>query len=180
MATKYALVSEKYLRQMREASRNSHNSDTSLVADETAQNLGDSAVSVAKSDHSLQGNINPDEYLELLPKRYRSRGKILLQYLMENQIGVTSKGRVVYGDGSIGSHLIDLIKYYLHPQGIPVSRPSDSTQFGLLLQQIDVPNSALGRSLFLKHQTNGKEVRPTVPSSISTNGVPTTWKHLRA
>lgn len=87
--------------------------------------------------------------LSLLPKRLKNKGKILAHYL-KGKVNLDSNNRVIYSDNSLGSHLLDLIRYYTTSSGINISRPIDALQFGLLLKKLGVPDAALGRPITLK------------------------------
>jgi hypothetical protein len=77
---------------------------------------------------------------ELLPKNLRNRAKILLHYL-EGKVTLNEHERVQYNDGAIGSHLLDIVRYYVSP--LSKARPLDAPQFEQLITNIGVPSSAL-------------------------------------
>lgn len=110
--------------------------------------LADPQPSNAKVSSDVSSEF--EEIITLFPKNYRNRAKSLIHYL-KNHIELKN-GRVIYSDGSIGSHLLDLIKYYVFPSALKVPRPIDAAKFGILLKQLDVPNSVVGRSLVLKRE----------------------------
>lgn len=93
--------------------------------------------------------------LSLLPKRLRNKGKILLHYL-DGEINLDGSNRIIYSDNSLGSHLLDLIRYYTTSAGINIHRPVDAPQFGLLLKRLGVPDAALGRPIVLKRVVKNK------------------------
>lgn len=89
-----------------------------------------------------------------------NRGEQLLE-LIQPAIKVRD-GRVLYNDGEIGSYLTDLLKYFLSSDS--ASRPIDATKFAILLKELKVPESLLGRKLsfgakVLKHEQNKEKKR---------------------
>ena len=78
---------------------------------------------------------------ELLPKNMRSRARIVLHYLESGNVTVNDLQRIVYQNGSVGSHIIDLTRYAVSP--FMKTRPIDWPQFSALLQNMGVPSSSL-------------------------------------
>ena len=78
---------------------------------------------------------------ELLPKNMRSRARIVLHYLENGNVTVNELQRIVYQNGAVGSHIIDLTRYAVSP--FMKTRPIDWPQFHALLQNLGVPTSAL-------------------------------------
>lgn len=112
-----------------------------------------------KPDGTLQPQPQPIEFTKLtssssnlydivdvLPKRFRNKGKILAHYL-ENQITLNPQERVVYPEGQVGSHFIDLARYFISSPALKINRPPDASKFCKILKNAGVPNSALGRNL---------------------------------
>lgn len=79
---------------------------------------------------------------EFLPKSYRGRAKILLHYL-HGHIRLNEQQRVVYPNDQVGSHILDLVKYFVSP--FPSDRPLDAPKFTKLMTQAGVPSSALAK-----------------------------------
>ena len=79
---------------------------------------------------------------ELLPKRLQNKAKILLHYL-DGNVQVNDKQRIVYSDGSVGSHVLDMVRYFVSP--FVKQRPLDAPQFETLLKALGVPDSATVR-----------------------------------
>ena len=78
---------------------------------------------------------------ELLPKNMRSRARLVLHYLENGNVIVNDLQRIVYQNGSVGSHIIDLTRYAVSP--FMKTRPIDWPQFSALLQNLGVPSSSL-------------------------------------
>ena len=78
---------------------------------------------------------------ELLPKNMRSRARLVLHYLENGNVTVNDLQRVVYQNGAVGSHIIDLTRYAVSP--FMKTRPIDWPQFSALLQNLGVPSSSL-------------------------------------
>ena len=92
---------------------------------------------------------NPFESLvELLPKRYRQKATVIAHYLNGN-IQLDPNQRIIYEDGSSGSHFLDLMRYFVYPKSIKVSRPIDAVRFGLLLKSMGVPDFAIRKEISL-------------------------------
>ncbi len=49
--------------------------------------------------------------LEILPKKQRERGKILLNHLLKC-ITLTPEGRIWYPDEMVGGYLVDHVKFF--------------------------------------------------------------------
>lgn len=128
MAARYALVPENFLRTQGKAT----------------QRITAHPSNEIESDNEHQQE-QYEEIVDLFPKSYRNRAKLLVHYIGKSM--QLRNGRIVYKDGMIGSHLLDLLKYYIYPSALKTSRPSDATKFGVLLKQLDVPDSLVSRSL---------------------------------
>lgn len=85
---------------------------------------------------------NWDNVLDLLPKSYKSRGRIILHHI-EGQVKLNQQNRVVYQGGKQGSHIIDLLKYFLSP--FSKSKPIDASHFEKIMKQSGVPQSAIAK-----------------------------------
>ena len=77
---------------------------------------------------------------EFLPKGYRSRARMLLHYL-EGKVKLNAQQRVIYETGKVGSHILDLVKYFV--ANIETHRPLDAPKFQKIIAQAGVPSSAL-------------------------------------
>jgi hypothetical protein len=97
-----------------------------------------------------------NEVLESIGKRYRKKAEILIKYLSDQR---KENGRIIYEDGELGSHLVDLIKYFVYPEFLKLKRPADAVKFALLLKHKDVPESVLGRSLVLKQDVPSSSIK---------------------
>ena len=76
---------------------------------------------------------------------------MLIHYLRGN-VTIDDNQRVVYPDGTTGSHILDLIRYYVYPSTLKLSRPLDAIEFGMLLKGIGVPTASIGRDLVLNRE----------------------------
>jgi len=83
-----------------------------------------------------------ENLVELLPKQYRAKANALMHYI-DGKVSLDENQRYVHDDGTVASHLIDLIRYYVTPTTIKLPRPLDAVEFGLLLKSIDVPDFAI-------------------------------------
>lgn len=83
--------------------------------------------------------------LEMVPKSYQPKARILLTCL-QGKVKLTDQQRVIYSDG-VGSHIIDLVRYYVTPSQLKINRPEDAQKFGQLLEQHGVPSSAVNRPI---------------------------------
>lgn len=82
---------------------------------------------------------NKENIIDLLPKAYRSRARIILHYLSKH---LNADNRLIYDDGRTSSHLIDLLKYVLNPLSQYV--PDDGDKFISLMKKSGVPDSVYG------------------------------------
>lgn len=125
MARRYALVPESWLHEQ--------------VASPTAQSHEKPTTTV----YDVQKDDTLSDIADLIPKNYRSKAKTLLHYV-QRFIKLDSQQRVVYQPGNqIGSHIIDLVKYFVAP--FPTERPIDAPQFQTLIEKAGVPKSALAK-----------------------------------
>jgi len=76
-----------------------------------------------------------------LPRSYRGKAKVVFSYLVSNDVKLTKKDRIIYPDGTIGSHILDLVKYTVSP--FEMDSPKDSIKFMKYLEEIGVPELAI-------------------------------------
>jgi hypothetical protein len=82
------------------------------------------------------------EICGILPKRLQRKARSLIEYIDDN-IVVNDDQRVVYPGGEVGSHIADLIKYFVSKP--PRERPLDAPQFESLIMKAGVPSDAVIR-----------------------------------
>jgi translation initiation factor 2 beta subunit (eIF-2beta)/eIF-5 len=75
---------------------------------------------------------------DVLPKCFRSRARIILNYL-EGRIHLNGSQRVVYENSVTGSHIVDLLRYFL--SAFVKQRPKDAPMFEKLMKKAGVPDS---------------------------------------
>ena len=80
---------------------------------------------------------------KMLPKRYQTKATALLR-ILDGKLNLDANNHVIYED-ELGSHLIDLIRYFVTPTYVSVTRPFDAYKFGQLLNCYGVPMSAVAR-----------------------------------
>ena len=117
MAKRFALVPESWL----EARNAELSPKKNNVSPKTIVNLGNSQEKLPKSKNKL-GNL-----AELLPKNLKTRGRVVLHYLENGNVNVNDVQRIVYSDGAVGYHVLDLIRYAISP--FVKTRPLDWPQF---------------------------------------------------
>ena len=122
MARRFALVPESWL--------------STLQNGETKKTTNHGGVNFENVDGTKN---NLGNLVDLLPKNLQNRARMLLHYI-EN-VNVNDAQRIVYSDGSVGSHIVDLIRYAVSP--FVKTRPIDWPQFSALLESNNVPVSAL-------------------------------------
>ena len=81
----------------------------------------------------------------MLPKSYQTKGNALLTAL-DGKIEIDERCHVIYEDGT-GSHIIDLVKYFITPKHLNISRPFDARKFGDLLENFGIPKSLINRDV---------------------------------
>jgi hypothetical protein len=107
--------------------------------------------------YTLVPEVDPrNDVLGSIGKRYRKKAEQLLSYI--NDVKRTENDRIIYGDGEVGSHLVDLIKYFVYPEFLKLKRPQDAVKFALLLKEKDIPPSILGRQLSLTNNVQWKRL----------------------
>jgi hypothetical protein len=77
-----------------------------------------------------------EDIIDLLPKAFRSRAKIILHYLSSR---LQPDNRLMYSNNQASSHIIDLLLYVLNPLSKKV--PGDANEFLNLLKVSGVPES---------------------------------------
>lgn len=104
----------------------------------------------------------------LLPKKQQHKATVIVHFL-KTLLKLDTNQRVVYEDGTIGSHLLDLLRFFTSPISVTRFRPLDALKFGLLMRKAGVPDYAIGRQLVLKRKSEG--------ASFSDNKQPTEGRH---
>lgn len=106
-----------------------------------------SAISVVESNRTAENETSTkDDVINLFPKRLRSRASLLLHYVLK-YLSLDHNDRVVYEDTSPGSHIVDLIRYFIHPRTVKIDRPVDAVKFALALKAKGVPDAAFSRHI---------------------------------
>lgn len=142
MAKRLALIPEEWLNSM--PVRNKQTPDSAQQRPEITV-----AVPVAEETPKLEDIAN------MLPKRMQSRCRILLHYL-EGHLKLSPTHKVIYADGEIGSHIIDLLRYFLSQ--FVTDRPLDAPKFTAMMQSIGVPNSVLAKRINSSAATQWKKL----------------------
>lgn len=143
MAQKYTLVPTGWTHQAHQPQQNIESSPAIITEENTLPRESD--------QRREKGSSEMIKMVELFPKNIRNKAKLLLQFV-EPRIKTDSDDRVIYDDGQIGSHLLDLIRFFVLPTTMNVSRPIDASKFGIWLKIKGVPNSAVGRDLILNSE----------------------------
>jgi len=84
-----------------------------------------------------------NQFLEIIPKKMMTKGKILLSYLLP-KINLDDNNCIIYTN-KIGSPLIDLILFILSPVYLKRKMPPDIGDFAQLLIDLKIPKSAMAR-----------------------------------
>ena len=135
MAKRFALVPESWLEARNEQVNAPKTANLSDISPKTNGNLSNLTETMPKTKTNL-GNM-----AELLPKNLKTRGRVVFHYLENGNVNVNDVQRIVYSDGAVGSHVLDLIRYAISP--FVKTRPLDWPQFRKLLESLGVPESAL-------------------------------------
>lgn len=90
------------------------------------------------------------ELSNLLPKRLQNKARMLLHYL-NGHVKLNEQQRIVYSNGSVGSHIIDLVRYNISP--FVKGRPIDAPLFDRLMKSAGVPDAAL-----IKREKNHSDI----------------------
>ena len=138
MARRYALVPESWLGTLNKESVHENVEENKSLPD-TNKNVQENKPFV--NFHKEVEEKKLVHLAELLPKNMRSRARIVLHYLESGNVTVNDLQRIVYQNGSVGSHIIDLTRYAVSP--FMKTRPIDWPQFSALLQNMGVPSSSL-------------------------------------
>lgn len=100
----------------------------------------------AKSNEPDLHESATEEITKLFPKRSRSRASLLLHYVMKN-MSLDGNQRVMYNDGSRGSHIVDLVRYFINTSAMHIDRPIDAIKFAMELKSKGVPEAAFSRHI---------------------------------
>ena len=130
MARRYALVPESWLGKL--------NGGAKLETDSENTQSKRSEVKMFSDEKKEQKLVH---LADLLPKNMRSRARMLLHYVENGNVTVNDVQRIVYENGTVGSHILDLTRYAISP--FVKTRPLDWPQFMDLLERLGVPSSAL-------------------------------------
>ena len=157
MAKRYALVPESWLSTLNGATSNSVEltARNALSALSTFQNddVPTTSNNNMFSTPIVDGEVKPNgakilHLADLLPKNLKARARILLHYLENANVNVNDVQRIIYADGTVGSHILDLVRYTVAP--FVKTRPLDWPQFKALLENIGVPEAVFGRKIVEK------------------------------
>jgi len=129
MAKRYALVPESWLQQQNVAP---------TLQNSQTPNPTPSNVSLASPPEKQQSLADIEK---ILPRNLQSRARMILHYLDSANVHVNDMQRIVYSDGSVGSHIVDLVRYAISP--FLKTRPIDWPRFKTLLESIGTPDSIM-------------------------------------
>lgn len=79
-----------------------------------------------------------NEIIDLLPKMYHARAKVILHYLLPS-LKLDRNKHVIYDDGPRGAHILDYLRYILNP--LKTRAPVDVEKFSHVLNAVGVPRS---------------------------------------
>lgn len=136
MAKRYALVPESWLSSLNGGMVRTSDFQPSNTQQVLHENVSPTVVATESKRSS-----NVSQMAELLPKNLKTRARIILHYLENGNVNINDMQRIVYDDGTIGSHILDLTRYAISP--FLKTRPVDWPQFRDLLDKLGVPNSAI-------------------------------------
>jgi hypothetical protein len=134
MANRYALVPDSWLQQH-------HQESKSGVVKPEAPQVPVQSEPPHVSLHAKVSQSNFSDLPSLLPKNMRSKARVLVHYLENGGVVINDMQRIVYDDGSVGSHILDLIRYAV--SRFSKSRPLDWPKFQELLGKLGAPTSAI-------------------------------------
>ena len=109
MAKRYLLVSPNWI------------SDTSSTSDNLSINV--TQYNPKNPQHTTivdtieEGSLHDErgDMVNLFPKRQQNKAKLLIGHL--KHVKVDTNNRVIYGDGTVGSSLYDLVRYFITSVG---------------------------------------------------------------
>ena len=103
-----------------------------------------------------------DEIIPLLPKSIRSKARIFLHHA-QRFLKVDKDGLVELGEGTRGSSLLDVLKFYCSPASMPVPLPLGTDAMDQLMRQHHMPISAFGKG---RHPYHTQTSPPSSPPWI--------------
>lgn len=92
--------------------------------------------------HEEKNEASLIDVSDLLPKCYRSKARIILHYINDS-ISLDARQRIVYKDGTVGSHIVDMLRYFVSP--FVKERPLDAPKFESLMNHVGVPVSVIAK-----------------------------------
>lgn len=140
MAKEMVLVSLEEWKRLKAQRQEQNHQQIQATADEKDTQPMRNTIIVAEDERRQNTNedsINVDKIVELLPKTYRSRARILLHYLSPKLDA--SLSHFIYPSGDKSSHVLDLIRFALNP--LSKRAPSDFDDFVHLMKISGVPES---------------------------------------
>lgn len=99
------------------------------------------------------------EITHIIQKKFRSAAALVLKNLKSTGLHFDENNRLIYNVGSIGSHIVELLKFVLYPAGKNIPRTVDATKFTLLLSSLNIPDNILQRRLSKQH--GQRTIQPT-------------------
>lgn len=158
MALKYTLVPMDWVKNKNNAENTSANERPAqsmpTISHVNEDYLHEDQLRNSDSDETKPEPTEIDAIVDMMPKQMARKAKLLVHYI-RNQIKLSENGRIVYPDRSLGSHLHDLVKFFVASPMLKIPRPIDAVKFGILLKQIGVPRASLGRDLTLIRSGRG-------------------------
>ena len=93
---------------------------------------------------TLDDSTVEEDMVKLFPKRQQNKAKLVIGHL--NNIKLDTNNRVIYRDGTVGSTLYDLVRYFITNSGhFSAPKPIDADQFKHHFLN-GVPTAAFGKN----------------------------------
>ena len=117
------------------------------------------------------------EYIQMLPRAFKNKAKILVAHLLRNLIDIDDDGVIIYRDnGEKGGYLIDIIRYYCSPSSSRIAPPTDLRRLQQLLLKSGAPASAFGSGKNPAQIADNQNAVSTSSNDPSVWSIPPDWR----
>ena len=99
------------------------------------------AIQQVFGDWENESQTGAKRFLELLPKRLQNKGKQLLHYITKYFKIDPETDCILYPDNSLGSAVLDLLKFFLTPKNLFSTQPFDAQKVAQIFLENKVPGS---------------------------------------
>lgn len=97
-----------------------------------------SNITTIPEEATNESSKSESEIIELLPKAYCTRAKVIMHYLAPS-LKLDQSNRVLFPDGTVGAHVLDYLRYFLN--SLKTKAPLYAEKFDNIMEKSGVPRS---------------------------------------